>query len=128
MCRFADAGLCILTLAGLCGVRRRHFHWHLGGLPREEILVGRCDADLSSRQPARSLELPLTICTPKLRLCAGVLRRAHWYKGVPGVVAVLARGYCPGVALPKGDWSLAALARPVPHRAGSLAALARPEP
>ena len=43
-------------------------------------------------------------------------------------VEVPARGYCPGVALPRGDWSLASFARPVPHRAGSLAAFARLEP
>ena len=34
-------------------------------------------------------------------------------------------GCCPEVASPGGDWSLAAFARPVPHRAGSLAAFAR---
>ena len=49
---------------------------------------------------------------------------AHWCRG-----SVVCRvGMLPGCGIARGDWSLAAFARPVPHRAGSLAAFARPGP
>ena len=61
------------------------------------------------------------------QLLGGVVR--HERHRIDAAGASFCRSWMlPWSGTAKGDWSLAAFARPVPHRAGSLAAFARPEP